>query len=168
MPSAADYEIDRSNWLIWMLAVAVLVMLFWAFSIGEPCLLGSLLGGGDPEANPIAITECRYFPETRHVAVTRGDALVREGALALLAALFAIVCSLVDPARSKIDIAGIATAGLTIALFVHAFLAFFARYPDPGVVGLYVPAGMLSAVVTMLAALAGTAIAAALLPGDSS
>ena len=161
MPTAADYETQPSPrfWTVTFLVAGVMLMLFWYASIADPCLLGYVLGQGDPRANPIAITECRASPDG-HIRITNGDAIFGLGSLALLAGLFACVCALMDPSRGRWNVVAIAVASLTIASVVHGLMRVTFLGAEAAVLAFLFLAWSICVVVVVIGALTGTAIAA--------
>ena len=161
MPTASDYEVNRSGllWNMGMLAAATLVMLFWGLSIADPCLLGHFLGDGNPAMNPIAIATCEYTPETGKGGITRGDLIIRLGALAIVSMLLACVFALVDPLRSRFSIIGISVCGFTIAFLIHFVLRVMVMGASSGLIVFYLIAWLVCAVITVVAAALGKAIA---------
>jgi hypothetical protein len=160
-PVAKDAEICRVKSIrtryIALFSVAALLVLLWILSIADPCLIAILSGGPSPTSNPIAITEC-HVNEAGGILISRGDAIIRLAALALLSGLFGLICRLLEPERRKRNFGGIAAVGATWAFAIYAGGQFF-LFANASLAALHLKIWVISTIVACLAVMVGAAIA---------
>lgn len=140
--------------------IAAATAFLWCLSIADPCLVNFLRGTGDPAANPVAITTCRYDAEQGLTSVTVGDVIVRIAALFLLAGITALVVALVDPARRRRNVVAVMLAGYAVGCLAYAGLRAFGLGFDPSILSFYLVEWFVISLVVTIAAAIGFALAA--------